>query len=48
MIDDPALQHVAQEMWTKVQQFRMATKDPWVLASKQMGEEGFDAAQPPQ
>ena len=41
LIDDPALQEVAQQMRTKVRQFRMATSDPWVLASRQMGEEGL-------
>lgn len=41
LIDDPALQEVAQQMRTKVRQFRMATSDPWVLASRQMGEDGL-------
>ncbi|MDA0335797.1 MAG: sulfatase [bacterium] len=47
LIDDPSLQDVAQQMRRKVQRFRMATKDPWVLASQQMGEVGLEAAQPP-
>ncbi len=47
LIDDPGLQDVAQEMRCKVQRFRIGTKDPWVLASIQMGEAGFEAAQPP-
>lgn len=41
LIDDPALQEVAQQMRTKVRRFRMATSDPWVLASRQMGENGL-------
>ncbi|MFP6591402.1 MAG: sulfatase [Candidatus Latescibacterota bacterium] len=41
LIDDPALQEVAQQMRTKVRRFRMATSDPWVLASRQMGEDGL-------
>ena len=36
-----ALQEVAQQMRTKVRRFRMATSDPWVLASQQMGENGL-------
>ena len=42
LIDEPALQEVAKEMRTKVQRFRMETRDPWVLASRQMGEEGLE------
>jgi hypothetical protein len=42
LIDEPALQEVAEQMRTKVRQFRMATKDPWVLASRQAGEEGLE------
>ena len=42
LIDDPALQEVAAEMRTKVRHFRMETRDPWVLASRQMGEEGLE------
>ena len=42
LIDDPALQEVAAEMRTKVRRFRMETRDPWVLASRQMGEEGLE------
>ena len=41
LIDDPAMQEVAQQMRTKVRRFRMATSDPWVLASRQMGEDGL-------
>jgi N-sulfoglucosamine sulfohydrolase len=42
LIDEPALAEVAAQMRTKVRQFRLATKDPWVLASRQAGEEGLD------
>jgi N-sulfoglucosamine sulfohydrolase len=42
LIDDPALQDVAGEMRTKVRHFRMETSDPWVLASRQLGEEGLE------
>ena len=45
-IDDPDLQEVAADMRRKVQQFRVDTSDPWVLASKQAGEAGFDDADP--
>jgi N-sulfoglucosamine sulfohydrolase len=41
LIDDPSLADVAQEMRTKVREFRMATDDPWVLASIHGGEEGL-------
>jgi N-sulfoglucosamine sulfohydrolase len=41
LIDDPALQDVTEQMRTKVRQFRMATDDPWGLASRQMGEAGL-------
>jgi N-sulfoglucosamine sulfohydrolase len=41
LIDDVELQDVAQTMRTKVREFRMATDDPWVLASRQAGEEGL-------
>jgi N-sulfoglucosamine sulfohydrolase len=37
-IGDPALAGVAAEMRAKVQAFRQATADPWVLASEQGGE----------
>lgn len=42
LIDEPALREVAEGMRTRVRQFRMATRDPWVLASRQMGEEGLE------
>ena len=42
LIDDPALQEVAAEMRTKVRRFRMETRDPWVLAARQTGEEGLE------
>jgi N-sulfoglucosamine sulfohydrolase len=42
LIHDPALQEIAEEMRTKVRRFRMKTQDPWVLASRQMGESGLD------
>ena len=42
LIHDPALQEIGEEMRTKVRRFRMETKDPWVLASRQMGETGLD------
>ncbi len=42
LIDEPSLQGVAERMRSKVRQFRMATQDPWVLASQHAGEEGFE------
>ncbi len=39
LIDDPSLKDVAEEMRQKVRDWRIATQDPWVLASKQAGEE---------
>ena len=42
LIHDPALQEIGEEMRTKVRRFRTETKDPWVLASRQMGETGLD------
>ena len=41
LIDEPSLQAVAEEMRMKVRAFRVDTKDPWVLASRQGGEEGL-------
>ena len=41
-IGEPALREVAEGMRARVRQFRMATRDPWVLASRQMGEEGLE------
>ena len=38
LIHDPVLQEIAEEMRRKVRLFRMETRDPWVLASRQMGE----------
>lgn len=38
LIGDPAQAGVAAEMRAKVQTFRLATADPWVLASEQGGE----------
>ena len=43
LIDEPALQPVADEMRSKVKEFRLRTRDPWVLASRQMGETGLEA-----
>ena len=43
LIDEPALQPVAGEMRHKVKEFRVRTRDPWVLASRQMGETGLEA-----
>ncbi len=42
LIDEPALQPVAEEMRSKVKEFRLRTRDPWVLASRQMGETGLE------
>jgi len=47
LIDEPALADVAKQMRTKVRQFRVATKDPWVLASRQAGEEGLEGTASP-
>jgi N-sulfoglucosamine sulfohydrolase len=41
LIDEASLADVAEAMRTKVRAFRMATRDPWVLASIQGGEEGL-------
>ena len=43
LIDEPALQPVAEEMRSKVKEFRLRTRDPWVLASRQTGETGLEA-----
>ena len=42
LIDEPGLQKVAERMRQKVKRFRLETNDPWVLASRQMGEEGLE------
>lgn len=39
LIGEPRLKAVVDEMRKKVQDFRVRTEDPWVLASKQAGEE---------
>ena len=39
LIDEQSLQEVVDEMRMKVRTFRVDTKDPWVLASQQAGEE---------
>jgi N-sulfoglucosamine sulfohydrolase len=39
LIDDPGLSAVASEMRNRLKRFRLETKDPWVLASRQMGED---------
>jgi N-sulfoglucosamine sulfohydrolase len=39
LIDESGLQDVAAEMRQKVREFRVRTEDPWVLASRQGGEE---------
>ena len=39
LIDEPDLKGVAEEMRQKVRAWRVETKDPWVLASQQGGEE---------
>lgn len=39
LIDDPGLADVSEEMRQKVRRWRVETRDPWVLASQQMGEE---------
>ena len=39
LIDDPVLADVAEEMRQKVRAWRVETKDPWVLASRQAGED---------
>ena len=41
LIDDPSVAEVVEEMRGKVRRFRVETKDPWVLASMQGGEEGL-------
>ena len=41
LIDDPSVGEVVEEMRGKVRRFRVETKDPWVLASRQGGEEGL-------
>ena len=41
-IHEPALQDVAAAMRNKVRRFRTDTDDPWVLASRQLGEPGLD------
>ena len=41
LIDDPSVAEVVEEMRGKVRRFRVETKDPWVLASRQGGEEGL-------
>lgn len=41
LIQEPGLQDVVEQMRTKVRHFRMQTHDPWVLASRQAGEEGL-------
>jgi N-sulfoglucosamine sulfohydrolase len=38
LIEEPGLKAVVDEMRKKVQDFRVRTEDPWVLASKQAGE----------
>ncbi|MEE3338307.1 MAG: sulfatase [Candidatus Latescibacterota bacterium] len=48
LIDEPHLQDVAEQMRAKVKRFRVETRDPWVLASRQFGEEGFEETRPPQ
>lgn len=41
LIDDPALQDIAETMRQKVRAFRTETKDPWCLASYHAGEPGM-------
>ena len=38
LIDEPALQEIANEMRRKVIEFRQKTKDPWLEQSFQEGE----------
>ncbi len=46
LADQPALRPVLESMRRRVQEFRRATADPWVLASIQLGEEGLGSDAP--
>lgn len=42
LIDEPGLAHVVENMRQQIRAFRKATNDPWILASRQRGETGWD------